>query len=185
MSLRFALHLTPRRRLARAFTSVWLALACSAVCTSAALAQAEVPAALTPGEATHVIAALKASGTQIYVCKRDSNNQLAWVFKAPSAELYDASGQLVVRHGAGPSWEASDGSKITGKVLQQAPNTDQPGSIPLLLLQASNAGGPGLLSAVRYVQRLDTRGGVAPSGPCTQEGQEGRSPYLAEYVFLG
>lgn len=185
MSLRFALHLDSRRRLAGAFTSVSLALACSTACMSAALAQSEVPASLTPGDATHVIAALKASGTQIYVCKRDSNNQLTWVFKAPSADLYDASGQLVVRHGAGPSWQAGDGSKIIGKVLQQAPNTDQPGSIPLLLLQASNAGGPGLLASVRYVQRLDTRGGVAPSSPCTQEGQEGRSPYLAEYVFLG
>jgi hypothetical protein len=41
-----------------------------------------------------------------------------------------------------------------------------------------------LLASVRYVQRLDTRGGVAPAAPCTQEGQEGRSPYLAEYVFL-
>jgi hypothetical protein len=185
MWLRFSLHRTPLRRMAGTFTSFSLALACSAVCVNAALAQSEVPAALTPGEATHVIAALKASGTQIYVCKRDSNNQLAWVFKAPSADLYDASGQLVVKHGAGPSWEATDGSKITGKVLQQAPNTDQPGSIPLLLLRASNVGGSGLLTPVRYVQRLDTRGGVAPSGPCTQEGQEGRSPYLAEYVFLG
>lgn len=185
MSLRFALHLTPRRRLAGAFTSISLALACSTACMSAALAQSEVPASLTPGDATHVIAALKASGTQIYVCKRVTSSKLSWAFKAPSAELYDASGELIVTHSAGPSWAAADGSRITGEVLQQAPNTDQAGSIPLLLLRATNAGGPGLLSAVRYVQRLDTHGGVAPSGPCTQEGQEGRSPYMAEYVFLG
>jgi len=166
------------------FTGAALALACGALGLSTAHAQSAVPAELTPAATTHVVAALKASGTQIYVCTRDQNNQLSWTFKAPSAELYDASGQLVVRHGAGPSWEASDGSKITGKVLQQAPNTDQPGSIPLLLLQAINAGPPGWLASVRYVQRLDTRGGLAPSGPCSQDGQEGRSPYLAEYVFL-
>lgn len=179
MDLRFAV----RRRLAHVLRGVSVALVCSALSLSAAHAQTAVSAALTPAETTHVVAALKASGTQIYVCKRDANQQLAWVFKAPSADLYDASGQLVVKHSAGPTWQATDGSKITGKVLQQAPNPDQSDSIPLLLLQATNAGGPGLLATVRYVQRLDTRGGLAP-GPCTQEGEEGRSPYLAEYLFL-
>lgn len=169
-----------RRLLACVLTSASLALACGA-----AFAQAVVPDALTPGEATHVIAALTASGTQIYVCKRDQNNQLSWSFKAPGADLYDASGQLVVKHGAGPSWEANDGSKITGKVLHQAANVDQAGSIPLLLLQATSVGGPGMLADVRYVQRLETSGGVAPAAPCTKEGQEGRSPYVAKYVFLG
>jgi uncharacterized protein YdbL (DUF1318 family) len=159
-------------------------LACGLLTFNGAHAQSAVSAALTPLESTHVIAALKASGTQIYVCKRDANQQLAWVFKAPSADLYDASGQLVVKHGAGPYWQATDGSRITGKILQQAPNPDENDAIPLLLLQATNAGGPGLLATVRYVQRLDTRGGLAPSGPCTQEGQEGHSPYLAEYLFL-
>jgi hypothetical protein len=174
-----------RGSLARVFTGVSLALACSAASTTSALAQSAVPASLTPGEATHVVAALKASGTQIYVCKRDANNKLSWVFKAPSAELYDASGELIVTHSAGPTWAAADGSKITGQVLQQAPSSDQPDSIPLLLLRATNGAGPGLLSTVRYVQRLDTHGGAAPVGPCAQEGQEGRSPYIAEYVFLG
>ncbi|HEY1997092.1 DUF3455 domain-containing protein [Paraburkholderia sp.] len=176
MYRRFAL----RRLLARVLTGASLALA-----GGVAFAQSDVPAALTPGETTHVIAALKASGTQVYICKRDQNNQLSWSFKAPSADLYDASGQLVVKHGAGPSWQATDGSKITGKVLRQAANTDEAGSIPLLLLQATSVGGPGMLAQVRYVQRLQTRGGAAPAAPCTQEGQEGRSPYLADYVFLG
>jgi hypothetical protein len=68
--------------------------------------------------------------------------------------------------------------------MQQAPNTAEAGAIPLLLLQATSVGGTGLLSTVRYVQRLQTHGGTAPSQPCTEEGQEGRSPYLAQYVFL-
>jgi hypothetical protein len=173
-----------RRKPTRVFTGASAALLCAAITLGTAHAQATVPASLTPAEATHVVAALKASGTQVYLCKRDANQHLAWVFKAPSADLYDASGQLVVKHSAGPTWQASDGSKITGKVLQQASNPDQADSIPLLLLQATNVGGPGLLATVRYVQRLDTRGGLAPSGPCTQEGEEGRSPYLAQYLFL-
>lgn len=181
MSSRFA----SRRSLARVLCGASFALVCAAVAPGSAFAQSAVPAALTPSEATHVIAALKASGTQIYVCKLDANRQLSWSFKAPSAELYDASGELIVTHSAGPSWAAADGSKITGQVLQQAPSTDMPGSIPQLLLRATNAAGPGMLANVHYVQRLDTHGGVAPTGACTQEGQEGRSPYTAEYVFLG
>jgi Protein of unknown function (DUF3455) len=149
-----------------------------------AIAQTTAPPALQPSDAQHAIASLSASGVQIYVCKRDQNNQLAWAFKAPLADLYDASGKLVVKHYAGPTWKASDGSTLTGKVLQQAANTSEPGSIALLLLRATSTGSPGLLASAHYVQRLNTRGGVAPVQPCTQEGQEGRSPYLADYVFL-
>jgi hypothetical protein len=150
----------------------------------AATAQTSAPAVLQPADAQHVIVSLSASGVQIYTCKRDQSNQLAWSFKAPLADLYDASGKLTVKHYAGPSWEALDGSKLTGKVLQQAANPAEPGSIPMLLVQATSAGGLGLLASARYVQRLNTRGGVAPLQACTQEGQEGRSPYLADYVFL-
>ncbi|WP_322045238.1 DUF3455 domain-containing protein [Paraburkholderia sp. J67] len=154
------------------------------VAPSLAHAQSPVPDALQPAGVTHVVASLKASGVQIYVCRRDAANQLTWTFQAPQADLYDASGQLVVRHGAGPSWEASDGSRITGKLLQHAANPDDGAAIPMLLLASTNAGGPGLLSKVRYVQRLATHGGAAPAQACVREGEEGRSPYLAEYVFL-
>ncbi len=148
------------------------------------IAQTAAPAALQPAGTQRTVASLKASGVQIYACKRDQNNQLVWALKAPQADLYDPAGKLIIKHYAGPSWEAPDGSKVTGKVLQQAPNMQQPGSIALLLLQATNAGGPGMLASVHYVQRLNTLGGVAPRQPCTQEGQEGRSPYIADYVFL-
>ncbi|HEV3427069.1 MAG TPA: DUF3455 domain-containing protein [Paraburkholderia sp.] len=156
----------------------------SSVAFSSAQAQAPIPGALQPAGVTHVVASLKASGVQIYVCRRDAANQLAWTFQAPQADLYDASGQLVVRHGAGPSWEAPDGSRITGKLLQHTANPDDDSAIPMLLLSSTNAGGPGLLSKVRYVQRLATHGGAAPAQACVQEGEEGRSPYIAEYVFL-
>jgi len=156
----------------------WLLAAC------ATTAQTSGTPDLQPPGTHRIVAVLAASGVQIYVCKRDQNNQLSWAFKAPQADLYDRSGKLIVKHSAGPSWAASDGSKITGKILQQAPNASEPDSIPLLLLQATNAGDPGLLSSVRYVQRVHTHGGMAPSQPCTEEGQEGRSPYLADYVFL-
>lgn len=154
------------------------------VALSLALAQSPVPGVLQPAGMTHAVASLEASGVQIYVCRRDAANQLTWTFLAPQADLYDASGRLVVRHGAGPSWEALDGSRITGKLLQHAANPDDSAAIPMLLLSSTNAGGPGLLSTVHYVQRLATHGGAAPAQACVHEGEEGRSPYLAEYVFL-
>ncbi|WP_233853559.1 DUF3455 domain-containing protein [Paraburkholderia sp. HD33-4] len=154
------------------------------VALSPVQAQAPVPGALQPAGVTHVVASLEASGVQIYVCKRDAANQLAWTFQAPQADLYDASGQLAVRHRAGPSWEAPDGSRIIGKPLQHAANPDDAAAIPMLLLSATSDGGPGLLNTVRYVQRLATHGGAAPAQACVHEGEEGRSPYLAQYVFL-
>lgn len=162
-------------------SAAMLALAWTA--TQTAFAQT-VPDTLQPAGTHHTVASLSATGVQIYVCKRDGDKPLAWAFEAPLADLYDASGKLVVKHAAGPSWEAPDGSKITGKVMRQAANTAEAGAIPLLLLQATTVGGSGLLSGVHYVQRLQTHGGIAPAQPCTEEGQEGRSPYLAQYVFL-
>ncbi|CAG4886234.1 hypothetical protein R52603_00144 [Paraburkholderia saeva] len=167
-------------RPARCILSCCAGLAASCI----ASAQTAPPSELEPADAHHVVASLAASGVQIYVCKPDQSHHLVWTFKSPQADLYDGSGKLVAKHYAGPSWEATDGSKITGKVLQQMPNAQQPGSIPLLLLKATSAGAPGELASVRYVQRWNTRGGAAPLQPCTQEGQEGRSPYLADYVFL-
>ncbi|WP_408196375.1 MULTISPECIES: DUF3455 domain-containing protein [Paraburkholderia] len=63
----------------------------------------------------------------------------------------------------------------------------QPGetraSIPQLLLETHSTSGSGTLSAVRYVQRVHTVGGLAPTAPCSTEHQAGSSPYLADYVF--
>lgn len=114
--------------------AIAIALAGIVVLSSAqAQAQAPVPGALQPAGVTHVVASLEASGVQIYVCRRDAANQLAWTFQAPQADLYDAAGQFVVRHGAGPSWQAPDGSRITGKLLQRAADPDDAAAIPMLL----------------------------------------------------
>lgn len=126
-----------------------------------------------------------ASGVQIYSCEYDVGHRLEWVFKSPRATLYNTSGQPVVDHAAGPSWQAGDGSRITGKVLAQIPG-DAPGSIPQLLLEAHRAsGGPGngLLSDIRYVQRINTSGGVKPTAACSVEHAMGSSPYIANYIF--
>nr|WP_268959102.1 DUF3455 domain-containing protein [Paraburkholderia solitsugae] len=138
-------------------------------------------ASIAPPQAERVMT-LTASGVQNYSCEFDAQHRLGWVFKSPLATLYDASGHAAVRHGAGPSWEAEDGSRIIGRVIAQRPS-ETPASIPQLLLEAHSASGSGALSAVRYVQRVHTVGGLAPTAPCLTEHESGSSPYLADYVF--
>ena len=138
-------------------------------------------ASIDPPQAERVMT-LTASGVQNYSCEFDAQHRLGWVFKSPQATLYDASGHAAVRHGAGPSWEAEDGSRIIGRVIAQQPSETR-ASIPQLLLEAHSASGSGALSAVRYVQRVHTVGGLAPTAPCSTEHETGSSPYLADYVF--
>jgi len=159
-----------------------LGIAC--LLSACAATQEAAPPELQPPDPHHVIATLRATGVQVYQCRRGQDNQLQWTFTAPEATLYDAIGQPAGRHYAGPTWEASDGSKVTGKVVKQLANPREPDSIPLLLLQATSSGGPGLLASARYVQRLNTQGGMALPPACTQEGLENRMPYRADYVFL-
>ena len=125
----------------------------------------------------------EASGVQIYECAYDKSRQLKWVFKAPRATLYDASGGVVIEHSAGPTWQANDGSRIKGELITQTPS-DAPDSVPQLLLRAKSVGGDGLLANVLYVQRLKTRGGTQPTAACTKEHQMGSSPYIADYRFF-
>lgn len=129
-----------------------------------------------------MVATTTAAGVQIYSCEYDSSHRLQWKFMQPRATLYDDRGAALIEHGKGPSWKAGDGSRIEGEPVSQAPSAT-PESIPQLLLRAKGVTGNGMLADVRYVERLDTVGGVAPSAACTTEHQIGSSPYLARYVF--
>jgi hypothetical protein len=146
-------------------------------------ASAATPAQVAAPPDAQIVASMTATGVQVYACEFDASHQLAWVFKSPLATLYEAHGQEAVRHSAGPTWQAQDGSTIVGHVRAQAPS-DTLNSIPQLLLDAKSTAGNGTLSEVHYVQRLETAGGNAPSAPCTSEHETGRSPYFARYVFL-
>ncbi|WP_175947998.1 DUF3455 domain-containing protein [Burkholderia pyrrocinia] len=145
-------------------------------------AYADDAAGLAPPEPATPVLSTTATGVQIYACEYDNEHRLAWAFQHPEATLFDAGGTLVVRHGAGPSWEALDGSRITGKKLAEAPSA-RPNSIAQLLLAATPAA-TGTLAGVRFVQRLDTAGGTPPAATCATEHAIGRFPYFARYVFL-
>jgi hypothetical protein len=143
-------------------------------------ASAQVPDAIAaPGES--VVATYHAEGAQIYDCKPDAAGKLTWVFREPIATLL-VDGKTVGRHYAGPNWEASDGSAVTGKASANVPGTT-PNDIPWLKLDVTAHRGTGTLAGVTTVQRINTRGGVT-SGPCERAGAYFSAPYAADYVFL-
>lgn len=119
-----------------------------------------------------------AEGVQIY-----GWNGTSWVFLGPEAVLYagaEANG-VVGTHYFGPTWESNSGSYVRGAVLQRC--TPNPNAIPWLLLRAVESDGPGPLDGVTYIQRVNTVGGLAPSGPGELPGDVARVPYTAEYFF--
>ncbi len=83
-----------------------------------------------------------------------------------------------------PTWEALDGSRLTGARVASAAAPDGK-SIPWLLLRSTSSVGPGLFGDVTWVQRLDTVGGVAPAAGCDAShlGAEVMVPYRADYFF--
>jgi hypothetical protein len=140
---------------------------------------APVPGAVKVPDGNRRIATFKGEGVQIYGCTNGS-----WTFIQPAATL-SRFGEPVAVHFAGPSfprWESTkDGSLVGAKKIASA---DQPGAVPQLLLQATeNTGGPGTqFGTVTFVQRLNTRGGLAPAGSCAAGAQIGVH-YTADYKF--
>jgi hypothetical protein len=139
-----------------------------------------VPAIIQPPATEGRVASYRvAFGVQIYSCVAG-----AWTFKAPAAHLVKTPGwRRSIHHFAGPSWQSNvDGSLVTAaKVAESA----VPGAIPQLLLKVNSRSGAagGELAKVTYIQRLDTRGGLAPTGACT-DGAQRPVPYGALYVFF-
>jgi Protein of unknown function (DUF3455) len=101
--------------------------------------------------------------------------------------------------GGNATWQGSfDSSRVWAAVLKGnsiPPSPDQPscpntGSINCLLLTSigNDAGPTGgrLLADVTFVQRLNTKGGLAPATGCSTAGDVGKQalvPYTADYYF--
>jgi hypothetical protein len=150
---------------------------------SIAAAAADAPS-IDPPTAARVVLRAAADGVQIYSCDPDGA-AFHWVLKGPEASLFDETGRQIGKHFAGPSWQSSDGSLVTGEVAAKvaSPNAN---AIPWLLLRAKSHEGTGQLASVKYIQRTDTKGGVAPSGGCdaAHQGPEARMRYSASYTFF-
>jgi hypothetical protein len=117
-------------------------------------------------------------GVQIYKWSAASSS---WVFQAPSAVLFQHEGHVVGIHYAGPTWQSTDGSAVVGSKLGAV--TVNPNAIPWLLLAAKTTTGPGVFADVTFIQRIETKGGLAPANPGTFDGEMALVPYSAEYLF--
>jgi Protein of unknown function (DUF3455) len=163
-------------------TSVALAVAAMTVTgvgvaagPAAATHQPRVPEVLKVPEGNKFLAVMPAKGVQTYQCTAS-----AWTFVQPDAILTN-HGRPEVLHSKGPVWTSVlDGSSVTATAVANSPVA---GSIPELLLKSTGNRGPGKLSKVTYIQRLNTGGGAAPTGACSSEGVTTSVPYTADYAF--
>jgi hypothetical protein len=124
-------------------------------------------------------------GEQIYACTKQADGSFAFTQHNVSARLRGGIAHSFVKDAAGPpQWVARDRSSVTGKVLARTPNGA--GNIPELDLDATQTGASnGLLAGVVEIERLNTVGGVAPTGPCDPKSQPTvKVPYEADYLFL-
>jgi hypothetical protein len=156
---------------------LWVLLPATVNADTSIPEQIRVPAGNKPVLSVH------AKGDQIYQCSVD-NNKYAWKIQAPDARLYDAQGQIVGNHYAGPVWEYKEGSRIVGRIVNKidiAPKS----SISWLLVEVIGHKGNGLFSNIKYINRINTHGGLPPLSGCDANhlGSEKRVPYTADYIF--
>ena len=149
-------------------------------------ARADVHNPLVPPVGNVPFLAAHATGTQNYACNATATG-FAWTFTGPRANLYDLRGRVIITHFAGPTWQATDGSKVVGAL--SGSKVVDPDSIAWLLLTGTPSPAPtggGLLAKTTFIQRLLTHGGLAPAADtCNARtaGQAAAVPYTAEYVF--
>ena len=125
-------------------------------------------------------------GEITYECRDKANaaGQTEWTFVGPKAVLNDRSGKPVGTYFGPPAtWQAQDGSKVTGTQLAVAPSGA--GNLPYQLVKANAAEGKGAMSGVSYIQRVALKGGVAPSTECSaaNKGTQAVVKYQADYIF--
>ncbi len=125
-------------------------------------------------------------GEITYECraKADAAGAFEWVFVGPQADLNARSGsKLGTYYGPPATWASTDGSKITGAQVAVSPGGT--GNIPFQLVKANPASSAGKMMGVTYIQRVATKGGVAPADPCVSAsvGKKSVVKYQADYIF--
>jgi hypothetical protein len=155
---------------------------------SASPAAPPVPSTIEVPAGNVLLFSKHAAGVQIYECQ---NGQ--WAFHAPKAALFSTRPYRLtgIHYGGidrgmtpGPWWESlRDGSRIRGGNAVSAPSPNA-NSIPQLRLEVLERQGTGEFSPATYIQRLNTVGGVGPTGACSA-GEQRWVPYTADYYFYG
>jgi hypothetical protein len=158
----------------------------SACATTPMFSQQSLPAAVQVPAGHSVAMETVGAGDITYECKarKDAADQFEWTFIGPDAVLSDRSGKAVGKYFGPPAtWQSNDGSKVTATQLAVAPAGA--GNIPSQLVKANPAMGSGAMSGVTHIQRVATRGGVAPAAACAaaNAGSKQKVQYQADYIF--
>ncbi|AGY57522.1 DUF3455 domain-containing protein [Gloeobacter kilaueensis] len=161
-----------------------LLLAGPIVVVGSLVAPADIPAELQAPPPAELVRQVSARGEQLYECRAISGGAPAWTLVGPRAELFDEQGRPIGSHSVGPEWKADDGSAIRADPKALA-KVEQPDAIAWLLLKVIKSSGNGWLTAVSYVQRLRTTGGVADARGCDAAHLTSAQavPYTAIYAF--
>ncbi|MFN8754503.1 MAG: DUF3455 domain-containing protein [Burkholderiales bacterium] len=127
-----------------------------------------------------------AEGSTIRVC-RAQGNACAWSAQEIDATLRDGRGTSIGRvYGMPMTWEAADGSIVTGHVVAAAPAEGNDGVFQLI--RANPATGQGAMRNVSFIQRtaFAGSGSNALSAECTaaRVGETQRTPYRASFRFF-
>ncbi len=153
---------------------------------SGAMNQSALPEAVRVPAGQKVTMETVGVGEITYECRAKVGGpmQFEWFFVGPEAPLMARAGQKVGRYFGPPAtWQANDGSAVTGTQVAVAPAGA--GNIPLQLVRANPATGQGAMNGVGYIQRLATKGGVPPAMPCGSAnlGKREVVKYQADYIF--
>jgi hypothetical protein len=151
-----------------------------------AFAQSSLPETVRVPDGFKVAMETTGIGEITYECRAKANaaDGTEWVFVGPKAVLNDRNGkQAGSYYGPPATWEAKDGSKVTGTQLAVAPSSA--GNLPYQLVKANPAEGKGAMTGVAYIQRTALKGGVAPATACaaSNKGTKQVVQYQADYIF--
>jgi hypothetical protein len=154
----------------------------------------DVPVIIQVPAGNQLFRVAHAVGTQDYVCL-----STGWAPRAygPQATLFGDQKEQILTHflssyPAGsdnfyPAWQDSrDTSTVWASPVDGASYTPDPTAISWLLLkvvgdQTGPTGGDRMVGTT-YIQRINTSGGLKPTGSCV-EGAKALVPYTADYYF--
>jgi hypothetical protein len=179
-----------------------MAVACAL--PAAAQAQTITPPSVPPGlevpEGNEAFRVGHAFGTQNYICLPvDSIGHVAFTLFTPEATLLGEQDEQLTTHFFSPNpdeggvvratWEDSvDTSFVWARAVAQA--TVDPKAITWVKLETAGTDvgptGGDTLAKTTFVQRVNTRGGLAPATGCslpTDIGSKRFVPYKADYFF--
>jgi len=169
--------------MAKALVATVVALA--ALPAAAAIAPPDVSPGLRASAAEEPALALAEAGVNIFECRPRAGvpGGYGWTFIAPDATLYDGN-RSVARRTSPTLWESTGDRTSVSGFARSAQNAGGD-NLPWALYRALPVGDSGLFAGVSSIQRVNTRGGVAPLTGCTEAtaGSEQRVAFTADYYF--